>query len=98
MVGGDVNTAWAEAVANVEKLNACPRHHFEMTDEQVKAGPAALFGGKLTCLKCNGRMDMLHVNQYVRGYMAAGGNANDIMPGYNDDDRPTQRRFFRAED
>lgn len=91
---------WAEAQANVDKLNECPRHHFEMTDEQVAAGPAALFGAKLTCARCKGRMDMLGVNQYVRGFVAAGGNPNDILPGWNDEQNNgrTSRQFFRGED
>lgn len=99
MDGADRQRLWAEAQANVERLNACPRHLFEMTDEQVNAGPAALFGKKLECHRCNGRMDMIHVNQYVRGYEAAGGNANDILPGWNNDGHnETPRRFFRGED
>ncbi len=97
MDDADRKRLWADAQANVEKLNACPRHHFEMTDEQVKGGPGALFGAKLTCLRCGGRMDMLGVNQYVRGFMAANGNPNDILPGWNDDKTErTQRRFFRG--
>lgn len=99
MMRGDSQRRWAEAQANVERLNGCPRHHFVMTDEQVVAGPGALFGKKLTCHRCNGRMDMLGVNQYVRGYQAAGGNPNDILPGWNDDrTTETPRKFFREGD
>lgn len=99
MDGADSKRLWAEAQANVEKLNCCPRHLFEMTDEQVNAGPAALFGKKLTCQRCKGRMDMINVNQYVRGFAAAGGNPNDVLPGWNNDDTTeTRRRFFRGED
>lgn len=98
MTGADNQRLWAEAQANVARLDGCSRHHFEMTDEQVNAGPAALFGKKLTCQRCKGRMDMLGVNQYVRGFMAAGGNPNDILPGWNNDERTeTPRRFFRGD-
>lgn len=99
MDGADSKRLWAQAQANVELLNGCSRHHFAMTDEQVVAGPAALFGKKLTCQRCNGQMDMLGVNQYVRGYAAAGGNPNDILPGWNNDAQTeTRRRFFTGDD
>lgn len=99
MDDADRKRLWANANANVEQLNACPRHHFVMTDEQVAAGPAALFGAKLTCQRCNGRMDMLGVNQYVRGFKAAGGNPNDVMPGWGDEGNGrTNRRYFKGSD
>lgn len=99
MNDADSKRLWAAAQANVERLNGCPRHLFEMTDEQVNAGPAALFGKKLECQRCNGRMDMIHVNQYVRGFIAAGGNPNDILPGWNNDGQTeTPRRYFRGDD
>lgn len=99
MDDADRKRLWADANANVEKLNACPRHHFVMTDEQVKGGPGALFGAKLTCERCGGRMDMLGVNQYVRGFVAGGGNPNDIMPGWDNEpkDERSSRRFFKGE-
>lgn len=95
----DTGKLWAEAQTNVARLDACPRHFFRMTDEQVAAGPGALFGAKLTCERCGGRMDMLGVNQYIRGYTAANGNPNDIMPGWNNDETNgrTQRRFFKGD-
>ena len=84
---------WAEAVANVERLNGCPRHLFEFDGHEVK------FGAKATCKKCGGTLDMLQVRQYVLGYEAAGGNANDVLPGFRqDDDRADKRRYFGAQD
>lgn len=90
--------SFADAQANVAALDACPRHHFEISDELIAQGVGAMFGMKLNCHRCNGRMDMLHINQYVRGYAAAGGNPNDILPGWNNDETNgrTERRFFNG--
>lgn len=41
---------------------------------------------------------MLGVNQYVRGFVAAGGNPNDVLPGWNNDAQTeTPRRFFSGD-
>lgn len=66
---------------NRTKLDACPRHSFEcaMTPDEFRAA----FGQRLVCTRCNGAMLLTEIGQYIRGYEAAGGNADDIWPDFN---------------
>lgn len=66
--------------ANRAKLDACPRHFFrcDLTPDEIRAA----FGQRLPCLRCEGTMLLTEINQYIRGYEAAGGNANDIWPDF----------------
>lgn len=61
---------------NWRKINACPGHFFD--------GPITL-GGKNTCKICGGVVDNRYLGAYVQGYMAAGGNPNDVKPGWKID-------------
>lgn len=72
----DVKKIWEVAKANVIKLHNCKRHHFE-----TAVRPLAL-GMKLTCDVCGGVIGTTQLAEYIRGYEAAGGNPNDIWPGY----------------
>lgn len=96
----DAGKRWAEISANNDMLNACPRHFFELSDEEIAEGVGGLFGKKLTCRRCNGSMRLTDINHYVRGFAAAGGNPNDVLPGWNNDGKEPQstRRFFRGDD
>lgn len=97
----DAGKLWAEISANNDKLNACPRHFFELPDEAIAEGMGALFGKKLTCLRCHGSLRLTDINQYIRGFEAAGGNPNDVLPGWNGEgqsDGQTQRKYFRGDD
>lgn len=58
------------------RLDACPKHRFDVATFAIK------FGAKSTCLECGGEMSVLDVAQYVRGYGAAGGDPNDVLPGF----------------
>jgi hypothetical protein len=69
---------WAEAKENGRRLDNCRRHFF--TDELPE--PAARFGAKLVCRNCGGKMALLYINFYIRGYVAHGGNGNEIWPGW----------------
>lgn len=62
--------------ANRAKLDACARHRFEMGD------PPYRFGMKLTCTNCGGTIDAVQAFVYTQGYKAAGGDPNDVIPGY----------------
>jgi hypothetical protein len=65
----------AEIRSNSEKLNACPRHHYDP--------PAELkLGMKLTCTVCGGTLGLTDIGQYIKGYMAHGGESSDIWPGW----------------
>jgi hypothetical protein len=40
-------------------------------------------GCRVDCSRCGGSMPALQVYAYVRGYIAAGGNGNHIIPGWS---------------
>lgn len=62
--------------ANRVRLNNCPKHRFEIGE------PPYRFGEKFTCCNCGGKMDAVYALEYVNGYAAAGGDPNDIIPGF----------------
>lgn len=68
-------TLFEAIVANNKRLDDCPKHLFENV-------PIA-FHGRATCSVCGGSMDVLKISQYVRGYIAAGGDAEDVFPDWN---------------
>ena len=70
-----------EIRANQKRLDECKRHHFPTLPDNG-AIPTA-FGLKLTCSNCGGTIDALKAYAYTRGYIAAGGNGNDIIPGWS---------------
>ena len=72
----------AKAQANNAKLNSCSRHLFDTEVPGIEGGVASMFGRKMVCKKCKGEIDLLHLNQYICGYEAAGKNGNDILPGW----------------
>lgn len=67
---------YKRAKINRLRLDGCKRHRFD-----VHAIPVAL-GGKAVCLECGGEMPVLELAQYVRGFMAAGGDPNDVCAGF----------------
>lgn len=75
-LGFDPAIMIAEIRENQKHLDGCKRHHFP-TFGQVA------FGMKLDCSNCGGRMCALQAGAYTRGYAAAGGNPNDVIPGWN---------------
>ena len=38
---------------------------------------------KVTCNECGGSMCLTELSGYMAGFEAAGGNANDVWPGWN---------------
>jgi hypothetical protein len=71
---------YREVQANRAALDACPRHLFPntLTPAEIKVA----FGGKVTCEHCNVKMGLIEIAQYVRGFIAAGGDPNVVWPGY----------------
>lgn len=65
----------AEIKAERERLDACPRHSFA-------GGKVTSFGAKYLCLWCGGKLALTDISNYIRGYVAAGADANDIWPGW----------------
>lgn len=72
----DTKAIMAEIRANHARLDACPRHRFWPTPKGV-----TLFE-KHKCVACQGTIDLSQVGAYVSGYVAHGGDANDIWPGW----------------
>lgn len=64
---------WALAKANRVRLDECPKHFFDLGE------PPFALGSKCRCVNCGGIMDLTAINQYARGYKAAGGNPNDVV-------------------
>lgn len=62
--------------ANRKRLDECPKHRFEIGE------PPYRLGAKATCMHCHGEMELTSIDEYLRGYRAAGGNPNDIVPGW----------------
>lgn len=77
----DPQIIWEEIKANQERLDGCKRHHFP-TLPDTAAIPTAL-GLKLQCSKCGGTIDARMAYAYTRGYIAAGGDGNDIIPNWS---------------
>lgn len=63
--------------ANRRRLDAYPKHRFDLGE------PPYRFGEKATCQNCGGSMDLTDIGQYARGYAAAGGNPNDVVPNWS---------------
>lgn len=61
--------------ANSKKLQECKCHKF--------SGERMPPGNNYTCLNCGGEMKGRDVLFYIEGYKAAGGDCNDIYPGWN---------------
>lgn len=90
----DAKAAWAAAGANRDKLDACPKHFFPLPP-----GTGIGLGVKLECERCGGRLDLVAINYYVRGYEAAGGNGNDVVTGWREPEDSasggkSERRYF----
>lgn len=65
---------WDDVKANSARLQACARHRFDGGFQ---------IGQKKVCLVCGGGMGLTDIGNYIRGYEAAGGNANDVWPDFH---------------
>lgn len=72
----DHRALWNEVKENLRKIRTCPRHRFESITQNV------LVGQKYQCQNCQGQMGLVSIGDYIAGYKAAGGDVNDIWPGY----------------
>lgn len=68
-----VRGIWEDVKANSARLRACARHRFD-GDFQI--------GKRKVCLVCGGGMSLTDIGNYIRGYEAAGGNADAVWPGF----------------
>lgn len=72
---GEIDDIWRSVKANRAKLKSCKRHGFT-------GGKITNLGDKYRCLHCGGTESLSNVAAYIEGYEAAGGNADDIWPGW----------------
>lgn len=78
-MGQDRKRLWAEVQAKVQansaRLEGCKRHRFDYSTVKL--------GQRLKCTHCGGELQLTDAGTYVKGYIAAGGNAEDVWPGWN---------------
>lgn len=63
---------------NQDRVRGCRVHVFPAIGNNYRLGQ------KLTCLNCGGVMDLREVGNYLRGFAAAGGNPQDVLPDWNE--------------
>lgn len=74
-----INEMLNQIQANRVSLDNCPRHKFELGE------PPYQIGEKVQCLRCGGFMSLTSVGEYVRGYVAASGDPDDIVKNWYGD-------------
>lgn len=75
----EVQKIFEQVKVNIARLHSCPRHKFDQGNVSVGLGK------KVVCVNCHGEMGLMQAAEYIRGYEAAGGNADDVWPGYHKD-------------
>jgi hydrogenase maturation factor HypF (carbamoyltransferase family) len=63
--------------ANRRKLDECKQHAF------IDASPPYHMYHAFHCTNCGGHMQAIEAAQYARGFKAAGGNPNLIIPNFD---------------
>lgn len=76
----DAHAMLAEVRENLARLNGCKLHVFDPNGYQI--------GQRKECLNCGGKMRLPAIGDYIRGYEAGGGGADDIWPGYRSNKEP----------
>ncbi|MGE0444529.1 MAG: hypothetical protein AB7P99_04820 [Vicinamibacterales bacterium] len=67
-----------EVRANLRRLAGCRRHRF--VGGRVKL---EMLTKRPRCLNCGGEIELMEIRPYIAGYVAAGGRADDIWPGWD---------------
>ena len=73
----DYKKMLADIRENHRRWRECPRHLYRAWDANKHS-----LGQKHTCLNCGSSKSLTDIGCYIEGYKAAGGDPNDIMPGY----------------
>jgi hypothetical protein len=74
----DGKSLLAEIRENHRKLDSCDGHNFNIPENPK-------LNQRLECSKCGGTLRFEAIGYYIRGYVHAGGNADDVWPGWNKD-------------
>lgn len=77
-----INKDWfqgmiGEVRQNLTTIDNCPRHRVSASKfDQYEQGMT------ITCEVCGGKFTRVYLGNYIQGYKAAGGDPNDIVPGW----------------
>jgi hypothetical protein len=63
---------WQAAKANITKRDSCKQHLFNPEEYA--------FGKFMTCQNCGCKAPIHYIAPYIAGFVAHGGDANDIWP------------------
>lgn len=74
----DTNSIMAEIRQNQDRVRGCAVHRFPAIGDTYRLGQ------KLTCLNCGGVMDLREVGNYLRGFAAAGGDPQIVLPDWKE--------------
>lgn len=66
-----------EIKENRQRLDNCKLHHFPTLPKPLE------ITSKFDCSNCGGRIGHQEASAYTRGYAAAGGDPNEIIPGWS---------------
>lgn len=95
----DFAALFARVNENRNRLDGCKRHLFAGDLPGIAGGVGAMIGQKVECIRCKGKIGLIELSFYIRGYEAAGKSGNDILPGWREpaDDTPRRRYFGQGE-
>jgi hypothetical protein len=72
-----VAVIWAHVRENRCKEQSCIGHRFDAPTGAIR------IGAKFTCTVCGCELSLPDIAQYRYGYMAAGGDGDDVWPGFD---------------
>jgi hypothetical protein len=72
----DAKALWASVQERRQRWNACPQHFFPPNPDGYRVGQ------RVRCAKCDVEATLPEIGNYIRGFVAAGGIATDIMPDW----------------
>jgi len=65
---------YAQVKANHARIDGCKGHTFKPIKHKL--------GQKHTCLNCGGIVEAPYLIAYIKGWVDAGKDANDVFPGW----------------
>ena len=81
----DFAALWEQVKSNNRRLDVCPRHFFPHRPAGYRIGQ------KLRCVHCEGEITLTDAGNYLRGYVAAGGDPADVWPDWKPRESATGR-------
>lgn len=75
-----MSSSFDELTMNRIRLDSCKQHKFKTEGLRLQSNE------KVRCTECDGEMSLIEANQYVRGFVAAGGDFSLVWEGWNEPD------------